>query len=145
MKEGDEINVYVQRARSFRERGYNCAQAVACSFAQEVGMDEQTLFRMVEGLGGGMGFHKATCGAVSAAAVLVGLFSSAGIVDQDAKKATYNQIGAIVDSFYAKNKSLVCRELLGEDTQIVLRSCDGCVEDVVLLVHKMLQKIENKY
>ncbi|NCC64250.1 MAG: C_GCAxxG_C_C family protein [Spirochaetia bacterium] len=145
MKEGNEINVYVERARLFRERGYNCAQAVACSFAQEVGLDEQTLFRVVEGLGGGMGFHKATCGAVSAAAVVVGLLSSVGVVDQDAKKVTYNRIGAIVDAFYTENKSLVCRELLGEDTQIVLRSCDGCVEDVVLSVHKMLQKIEDNF
>ncbi|NCC66413.1 MAG: C_GCAxxG_C_C family protein, partial [Spirochaetia bacterium] len=110
MKENTRSKSYVERARDFRAQGFNCAQAVACTFAQEVGLDEQTLFRMVAGFGGGMGFHKATCGAISGAAVIVGLMTSATAVDTISKTTTYSRIGSIVDAFYAKNKSLVCRE-----------------------------------
>lgn len=130
---------YVQKAQSLRDKGYNCAQAVACTFAEEVGMDEQTLFRITEGFGGGMGSHQATCGAVSGMAAIIGLLTSKGTVEAGTKAETYQRISSLVADFFAKNKSLVCRELLGEDDGIVLRSCDGCVEDAVLLVQKVLQ------
>mgnify|MGYP001064061252 CR=1 FL=1 len=135
--------VYVQRAQALRDRGYNCAQAVACTFSAEVGMDEQTLFRMLEGFGGGMGNHRATCGAVSGAAAIVGLLTSKGSVEAGTKTTTYERIGSLVDAFYEKNKSLVCREILGEDDGIVLQSCDGCVKDAVMLVHELLHKLDN--
>lgn len=35
--------------------GYNCAQAVACAFAEEAGVDKATVFRIAEGFGSGMG------------------------------------------------------------------------------------------
>ena len=43
--------------------GYNCAQAVACTFSDVIGMDEKDVFRMSEGFGFGMGANE-TCGAV---------------------------------------------------------------------------------
>ena len=51
-------------ASAKHDRGYNCAQAVACSFAEELGIDERELFRMMEGFGFGMGCME-ICGAVS--------------------------------------------------------------------------------
>ena len=55
---------YVEKARALRSRGYNCAQAVACAFLDQVEVDEKTLFAIMEGFGGGMGGKQATCGAV---------------------------------------------------------------------------------
>lgn len=34
---------------------FNCAQAVACAFAEEIGVDEKVLFTATEGFGLGMG------------------------------------------------------------------------------------------
>ena len=36
-------------------KGYNCCQAVACAFSNEIGMDESILFKACEGFGLGMG------------------------------------------------------------------------------------------
>ena len=37
------------------DKGYNCAQAVACTYCDLVGMDEETMFKLTEGFGAGMG------------------------------------------------------------------------------------------
>ena len=42
-------------AIAFHDKGYNCAQAVACSFCQEFGVAEEEMFRFAEGFGLGMG------------------------------------------------------------------------------------------
>ena len=51
------------------DKGYNCAQSVACTYADLVGLDEETMFKVTEGLGKGMGGTLATCGALSGACV----------------------------------------------------------------------------
>ena len=38
-----------------REKGYNCAQAVACTYCDLLGVDEKTVFKAIEGFGAGMG------------------------------------------------------------------------------------------
>ena len=44
-------------------KGFNCAQAVACTYCDLLGLEEETVFRMTEGFGAGMGCMQATCGA----------------------------------------------------------------------------------
>ena len=61
-----------QQAAQFHAMGYNCAQSVACAFADKVDLDKVALFKVTEGLGLGMGGMNGTCGAISAAAVLAG-------------------------------------------------------------------------
>ncbi len=131
---------YVNKAMALRSRGFNCAQAVACTFCEEVGLSEQTLFALMEGFGGGMGAHQATCGAVSGAVAVVGLLTSTGSVEGGTKSLSYARCASLLAEFQQKNGSLVCKDLLGDETGIVLRTCDGCVEDAVRLVHKLLQK-----
>ena len=46
-------------------KGYNCCQAVACAYCEELGMREEDVFKMTEGFGSGMGGLKDTCGAVT--------------------------------------------------------------------------------
>ncbi|MFQ8689660.1 MAG: C-GCAxxG-C-C family (seleno)protein, partial [Blautia sp.] len=74
------------KALEYHKRGYNCAQSVACSFSDTVTIDEDTLFRVVEGFGGGMGGLKGTCGALSGAIAVAGLLRSEG-KDQCKSKA----------------------------------------------------------
>ena len=112
-------NERAKQAIAFHDRGFNCAQSVACAFTDKTGMDEKTLFRITEGLGLGMGCMDATCGAISAAAVLSGLKCSTGHT---------------LKAFLEKNGSLTCRELRGEDTGTPLRSCPGCIEDAVQII-----------
>ncbi len=36
-------------AMELHEKGYNCAQAVACSFCKDFGVEEEEMFRIAEG------------------------------------------------------------------------------------------------
>ncbi len=54
------------QAAEYHARGFNCAQAVACTLAPAVGLDPQVAFTLTEGFGAGMGGMTETCGAISA-------------------------------------------------------------------------------
>ena len=53
--------------------GYNCSQAVACAFADEMNMDEETVKRLTIGFGGGMGRMREVCGTVAGATFVLSL------------------------------------------------------------------------
>lgn len=126
-------------AISLHNQKYNCAQAVACAFADEVGVDRKTLFQACEGLGLGMGGMNGTCGAISGAVMLAGFKNSDGNIDNPATKAsTYQLSREILEKFAEKNQATRCRDLKGVDTGTVLRSCPGCIEDAVEIVQEVL-------
>lgn len=45
------IEERVKLAEEKHHSGYNCAQAVLCSYSDKLGIDEETLFRLSEGFG----------------------------------------------------------------------------------------------
>ncbi len=126
-------------AISLHDKKYNCAQSVACAFSKELGVDRELLFKLCEGFGFGMGCADGTCGAISGAVALIGLKNSDGNIEAPATKAeTYKLSKELLQKFNAKNGSTICRELKGIDTNTVLRSCPGCIEDAVELVQEIL-------
>ena len=129
----------VEKALELHKQGYNCAQAVILAFEDWHKMNNIMLYKLTEALGFGMGDMNATCGAVSAAVMLAGIKNSAGDVSTPTKSTTYKIGRQITSSFAKKNGSLVCRELKGVDTKIVLRSCPGCIEDSVRIAENVLQ------
>ena len=50
-----------EKAIELHDRGCNCAQAVACAFAEEIGVPEETLFSEAEVYGLGFGRMEAKC------------------------------------------------------------------------------------
>jgi len=121
------------------DKGYNCAQAVACSYCDLVGVDEDTMFRLAEGLGLGMGCMEGTCGAVSGACVLAGMKNSLGSENAPkSKPGTYALSKQIVKRFIEQNSSSICKELKGIDTGVVLRSCPDCIMDAARIAEEVL-------
>ena len=45
------MSIKTDKAAQNHQKGYNCAQAVACAFAEEMGIDESIIFKMMEGHG----------------------------------------------------------------------------------------------
>lgn len=129
----------IAKSMELHKKGYNCCQAVACAFLDKTNLDEETMFRLTEGFGLGMGGMKGTCGAVSGAVVLAGLLNSTGNLEKpDSKGATYKLSKQIVNEFIEKNQSIVCEDIKGVKTGEVLRSCNGCIKDAVILAGKIL-------
>ena len=133
------MSTKAEQAIAFHDKGYNCAQAVACSFCKEFGVDEEEMFRIAEGFGLGMGGMEATCGAVSGAVMLAGFKNScADPKNPKTKAATYQLTREITRQFAEKNHALVCKELKGVETGVVLRSCPDCIRDAVAIAEKVL-------
>ena len=133
------IEERVAEIKDKHTRGYNCAQIVLCSYAEELGIDEETLFRISEGFGAGMGGMMQTCGAVTAMFIALGLANSSGDLQAcDTKTQTMKKVRELAAEFEKKNGSIVCRELKGIDTGKVLRSCDGCIEDGIRILGEYL-------
>ena len=59
-----DITACQAQAAEYHARGFNCAQAVACTLAPAVGLDPQVAFTLTEGFGAGMGGMTETCGPV---------------------------------------------------------------------------------
>ena len=133
------IEERVAEIKDKHTRGYNCAQIVLCSYAEELGIDEETLFRISEGFGAGMGGMMQTCGAVTAMFMALGLANSSGNLQVcDTKPQTMKKVRELAAEFEQKNGSIVCRELKGIDTGKVLRRCDGCIEDGIRILGEYL-------
>ena len=133
------IEERVAEIKDKHTRGYNCAQIVLCSYVEELGIDEETLFRISEGFGAGMGGMMQTCGAVTAMFMALGLANSSGDLQAcDTKPQTMKKVRELAAEFEKKNGSIVCRELKGIDTGKVLRSCDGCIEDGIRILGEYL-------
>ena len=100
-------SAHEERAAELFASGLNCAQSVFCAFAEELGMDFETAKRVSCGLGGGVGRMREVCGAVTGAAMVLGL----KVGDGD-KTVTYPAVQDFCAKFRAENGSIICRELL---------------------------------
>lgn len=121
------------------KKGYNCAQAVACTYCDLVGVDEETMFRLTEALGLGMGGMEGTCGAVTGACVLAGMKKSSGNIEHpDSKADSYKLSREIVRRFKEQNQSVVCKTLKGVETGEILRACPDCIKDAATILEQVL-------
>ncbi len=128
-----------------RNKGYNCAQAVACTYCDLFGIDENTMLRITEAFGVGMGNMEGTCGAISGACVILGLLNSSGDSENvSSKGATGKLARQVMEQFKARNSSVICKELKGVTTGKMLRSCPDCIRDAAEFLENILQTKEGE-
>lgn len=104
-----------------------------------VGLDEVTMFKLTDGMGGGMGGMEGTCGAVTGACLVASMKASSGNLEKpDSKAATYKLSREITRQFKEQNGSVTCKEIKGVETGKVLRVCRDCIRDAAALVEKIV-------
>ncbi|MCR5003748.1 MAG: C-GCAxxG-C-C family protein [Bacteroidales bacterium] len=101
---------------------YNCAQAVACTYADKMGLDEEMVKNIAGAFGCGMGNSEGTCGS------LVGAGMVLGMVNKDRVKSM-KDMRDLMEKFQERNGATRCRLLKGLDTKVLLRACNDCVAD----------------
>jgi len=103
-------------ASEYLKKGYNCAQAIIKTYVGDVGMNEEEAVKMTSVMGGGIGRTGHICGAVSGAALIIGMkFGSTDNTVKHARAKAYQKAKELLEKFAAKNKSILCKELLGYD------------------------------
>ena len=126
-------------AMEYHNRGFNCAQAVALPFCEEMGLDAATVKRATEGFGAGMGGRTQTCGALSGAVFTAGMLC-ADPTDPTSKKTTYNVCAAMSEQFVNACGSGVCAVIKGLTGGEMLCSCNACIACGVKLVEAIIQR-----
>jgi len=142
-----------ERADQLHRQGTNCAQAVACTFAEDLGADRELALRMATGFGGGMGHTSNTCGALTGAVMALGLaFGMKNAGDQAAKDRTYALVGEAVRRFRERAGAITCTDLLGFDLSIpeqlqtvrdrglIKEKCPGYVKAAAEIVEQLLRE-----
>ena len=141
------MNERVQKALKLFESGFNCAQSVVGAFSDTFDYDEQLLLKIAGGFGGGMRCGE-VCGAVSGAVMVIGLKYGQSVAGDKASKERCNRITSeFMDKFGKRNRTVLCRELLGYDIRDNAASeknpgrqeevCPRAIEASVLLLQEM--------
>lgn len=123
------IETRKQIAVAKKQSGYNCAQAVLCTYADIAGIDEETAMRLAAPFGAGMGNMEGTCGAIVGAGLVLGLSG-----------ASARQMRQIMKKFQERNGATQCKLLKGVGTGEVLRECSDCVADAAEFLEEQIDK-----
>ena len=126
----------IELAIEKKHSGMNCAQAVACTYCDFAGLDEETISAITQGMGSGIGATMdGTCGALTGASVVAGLMNK-----ETGRAKAIKDCKFIMSSFKERNGEVTCKALKGIETGVVLRSCDDCVRDAAEFLEKIIEE-----
>ncbi len=126
-------------AAQYHASGCNCAMAVGCAFCDRAGIGEDEMKALTRRYGGGAyKYCGALLGAVAAMNMAKGQYKADDPAALDGAAA--DKAAELLRRFEAKNGAVLCRELKGRDTGVVLRSCRGCVEDAAELAEELFEE-----
>jgi C_GCAxxG_C_C family probable redox protein len=139
-----------ENAKDLFLSGYNCAQSVLLSFADDLKFSKELAQKMAVGFGGGMGKQQETCGAVTGAIMVLGMLKGEEVNNNDElKSASYSAVKDLTRDFVAEYKTTQCRELIGcdlntpegsaklKEDKIMETVCAGCVKKAVQIVENL--------
>jgi C_GCAxxG_C_C family probable redox protein len=133
------------------DKGFNCAQSVLLSFAQDFGLDDEKALKISCGFGGGIACLSKTCGAVTGAVMVISLKNGRFTIEDTAsKEKTYSLVKEFTKNFSEKYGSVECRDLLNcdistpegmqnaKDKNLFKTVCPKYVEDAVKILEQIL-------
>lgn len=101
------------KAEELFKKGYNCAQAVVCAFADKLKLPEKELFRLAYGFGGGFSREREVCGAVSGMVIVADILFAPSSSDHEEKSKHYALIRELIEEFRERAGNIRCARLLG--------------------------------
>lgn len=125
--------------------GYNCAQAVACAFADKMNLSEEDAYRLSEGLGGGFGHSGYACGACSAMSLIASYHVCPNMEHPGAtKEQTYPIIQKMVNRFIEENGAINCFDIIEQgDTRLVHGKKACCIDCVKSACQQLEEEVDN--
>ena len=131
----------VERAVQLKCNGANCAQSIACAFAEDLNIDEKVIYKISEGFGGGLGCAEGHCGALSGAVNVAGLNNSDGDFENPGKtKASTMKISReTTKDFEDKVGAIKCYDIKHGNEGKELCSCMDCVRYATEIAEKALE------
>ena len=111
----DEV---VGRMIDLAEKKYNCSQIMMGLFLEQEQKENPDLLRAMSGLGDGCGFFHETCGIMTAAASVFGLYAGKGVDSEEESDHLLPMLEEFGDWFrretVEKYKGTRCKEIVGD-------------------------------
>ncbi|MCC8097040.1 MAG: C-GCAxxG-C-C family protein [Eubacterium sp.] len=126
-------------AEQYYKNGYNCAQAVFCAFADELGLEEKAAYNLAEGFGGGFGGMQEVCGAFSGAAAVISYTIGKDKETGSSRGEVYKAVRNAGELFKNEYDSIRCKEILQGNAPKAFQ-CGMKVKDAVLIVQNILSQ-----
>ena len=139
----------VQRTVDLFPKALNCSQAMLTVFGEQYGLNAEMAAKFGRPLCGGMGHMARTCGAVSAAVLILGLAND-GQDEAKAREASFAAVQQLFRRFEALHGTTECKSLLGADMstedgmkkikgeKLVSQRCPAFVRDVASILETLL-------
>lgn len=137
---------------SFRS-GLNCSQSVVNAYADEMNVDNEFALSVSCGFGGGMGRLQETCGAVTGAFMVLGIYNSKKFADNKDRKAnTYAMIQKFSNKFKSVYKVMDCKTLMNCDLNteeglkyvaehnLHEKVCEKCISSAIGIVDELIKE-----
>ncbi len=136
--------------QTFRS-GYNCAQSVLTAFLDDFDADVETTLQLTTGFGAGMGRLQKTCGAVTGAFMVLGLYNAKTLTTyQERKEKIQSMIQDFHRQFVSRYHTTDCKQLLNCDLNteegqqyasnlnLFETTCEDCVSQSVKILEEMM-------
>lgn len=136
---------------SFRTE-QNCAQSVLTSYSDKLGFDKELALSITSGFGAGMGRLQKTCGAITGAFMLIGIYHDKYISDSDESKETTNaMIQQFNEKFTAIHQTTDCAKLLNcdlkteqgqqyfHDNNLLEKVCEKCISSSIDIIDELIK------
>lgn len=147
-----------EKAEKLLQQQYHCSQALFGAFAEEVGLDLKTAFKISTCFGGGMR-QGGTCGCITASLLVLGM--ALGFYDSQNKELELygnQKTEEFIRLFTEKMNGVVnCRDILGKDISkpeemamirkegIILQKCPKAINTSIEILEDMLAEyLKNK-
>ena len=141
-----------EKALSYFNNSFNCAQSVFTTFGPELGLTEDECLKIACAFGAGMGKQQHVCGAVSGALMVLGTKFGKALNDAEHKKElTYKKTEEFIKKFELNNGSIHCFKLLNNLNMNIVEDeikihelglyetvCESAIKDAVELIEKLI-------
>lgn len=131
-----------QIARCLHQSGYNCAQAFLCSYKDDLGIDEKTLFSLAEGLGRGVaGLEEICCVPILMAMITSYLETcDANLEAPGSKLKSYACAKCLAMDFKERIGSLKCQDILAQNKLNNSRCCTDVIQTGIKILDECLKE-----
>jgi len=141
-----------ENALNLFNSGYNCAQSVLIAFSEILKIDKKIAGNIASGFGAGMGRLQNTCGAVTGAYMVIGLY--ANNENNDNIEDTYQKIQQFDKNFTQKNGTTICQTLINcdlnttegktkfKEKNLKKTVCENCIKDSISFLLLQINKTD---
>ena len=141
---------FQERPSNFPEgRPYNCCESVLLTLSEYLGVESDLVPKIATGVGAGFSLNGLTCGAISGAAMAIGIKYGRRNKEEN-PQAAWSRVNKFIEAFKERWGAVTCREL----THLDVKTAEGmkeylksvhdfaCTERVKFAVKKATELLE---